>query len=254
MRILGIETSGNIGGFAVVEDERLLAEVASDITGRHVERSDAMIEHVLDCAGTAISDLAAVAVSLGPGSFTGLRVGLALAKGLCFGRGLPLVGVPTLDAMAGALVGAAGLVVPVRDARRGEIYFALYGAAGGALSRLSDYRALAPEALADELLAQAGQGEAGAAGRAAQLVLVGDALARYGETLRSRLGARMVAAPEVLWPPRPAIVAALGGRLLAEGKTADLDEIEPIYVRASEAERSALGGAGRGKGHDKKDD
>jgi tRNA threonylcarbamoyladenosine biosynthesis protein TsaB len=249
MRILGIETSGNIGGFAVVDDGRLLAEVASDITGRHVERGDAMIEYVLQCAGTTIDDLAAVAVSLGPGSFTGLRVGLALAKGLCFGRGLPLVGVPTLDVMAEACAGAEGLVVPVRDARRGEIYFGLYDAAGGALRRLSDYRAVAPEALVGELLAPGRT----AAESARPLVLVGDALAKYGETLRSRLGKRMVAVPELLWPPRPAMVGALGGKLLAGGKVADLDSIEPIYVRASEAERSALGGAGRGEGRDKKD-
>jgi tRNA threonylcarbamoyladenosine biosynthesis protein TsaB len=249
MRILGIETSGNIGGFAVVEGGRLLAEIASDITGRHVERGDAMIEYVLECADTPIGGLAAVAVSLGPGSFTGLRVGLALAKGLCFGRGLPLVGVPTLDVMAEVFAGTEGVVVPVRDARRGEIYFGLYDAAGGTPRRLSDYRALAPDALADELLALGkATGE-----NAKRFVLVGDALARYGGTLRSRLGARMVEAAEVMWPPRPAMVAALGGRMLAAGKVADLDGIEPIYVRASEAERSALGKADRGEGRDTKD-
>jgi tRNA threonylcarbamoyladenosine biosynthesis protein TsaB len=250
MKILGIETSGTIGGFAVVEDGCLLAEVASDITGCHVEKGAAMIDYVLQSAGAKVGDLAGVAVSLGPGSFTGLRAGLASAKGLCFGSGLPLVGVPTLDCMAETFAACDGLVVPVRDARRGEIYFAVYDARDGALRRLCDYRALAPQLLAEELVAL-GRGVDQAA---RPLVLVGDALSRYGDTLRSRLGPRMVAAPQMLWAARPALVAELGARLLASGETADLDSVEPIYVRASEAERQARTKVARERSRDNKND
>jgi tRNA threonylcarbamoyladenosine biosynthesis protein TsaB len=243
VRVLGIETSGNMGGFAVVEDGRLVAEITSDITGRHVEQGAAMIERVLGLAGTAVDSLGGVAVSLGPGSFTGLRVGLSLAKGLCFGRGLPLVGVPTLDCVAEPLAHFEGLVVPAKDARRGEIYFALYRARGGSLMRLSDYRALSPEALAAEIdgLVRAEGSPGGTA------LLAGDALAKYREVLRATLGDRMIEAGELLWPARPAVVAAMGARRMAEGRTDELGALEPIYVRLSEAERKASG-AGSGAG------
>lgn len=241
MKILGIETSGSIGGFAVVEDGRILAEVTSDVTGRHLEKGAAMIEHVLASAGVSPDGLAAVAVSLGPGSFTGLRVGLALAKGICFGKGLPLVGAPTLDCIAEAMSLAEGLIVPVKDARRGEIYFSIYEAGGGRVRRLSDYMALAPDEVADRVVA------VGSAALGDATVLVaGDALTRYGEILRARLGARMVAAPEILWSPRPAVVASIGLEMLARGDIACLDTIEPLYVRPSEAERKLMGSRGRG--------
>lgn len=254
MRILGIETSGTVGGYAVVEDGRVLAEASAEITGRHLEQGSAMMRRVLESSATPLAGLGAVAVSLGPGSFTGLRVGLAQAKGLCFGRGIPLVGVPTLDAVAegtvaavaGLAPGAGGILVAARDARRGEIYFAAYDTPGGAPRRLTQYGALPPGALADRLL-----GLKEAAGK--PLVVLGDALARYGATLSERLGGRMVAAPENLWHPRPAIVAVLGERLLAAGQSVDIDGLEPIYVRVSEAERSAAGGADRGEGRNPKD-
>jgi len=238
MKILAIETSGNIGGFALTDDGRLVCEVVSDLMGRHVERGAAMIQYCLESACVPAGALGAVAVSLGPGSFTGLRVGLALAKGLCFGTGAALVGVPTLDALAEGLCEADGLVAPVRDARRGEIFFSVYEARAGRLKRLCDYMALEPGAVAAQI-SRAGK----ALGVGATLVLVGDALPRYEDELRtglvSELGgaARIITADRLLWSPRPAVIAALGQRLLSEGKIADLDTVEPMYVRASEAER-----------------
>lgn len=241
MKVLGIETSGSVGGFSVVEDGRLLAEAISEVTGRHLEKGAAMMEQVLESAGASYGDLSAVAVSLGPGSFTGLRVGLALAKGVCFGKGLPLVGVPTLDCIAEALSLREGLVVPVKDARRGEIYFSIYQAGGAGVRRLSDYRALPPDEVADRV-AEAG---GGASGEAA-VVFAGDALGRYGGVLGAKLGSRMVVAPEILWSPRPAVVASIGLRLLVRGEVADLDTVEPLYVRPSEAERKLMGSVGGG--------
>jgi len=232
MKMLAIETSGSLGGFAVTDDGRLLSEVVSDITGRHVEKGAAMIQYCLESACVPAGALGAVAVSLGPGSFTGLRVGLALAKGLCFATGTALVGVPTLDAMAEGLCLAEGLVAPARDARRGEIFLSVYEARGGRMKRVADYLALPPEAAAEEIL-KAGK----ALGSSGPILLAGDALVRYEDQLRSLLGARMIVADKMLWSPRPAVVAALGQRLLSEGKIADLDTIEPLYVRLSEAER-----------------
>lgn len=248
MRVLGVETSGNVGGFAVIEDGRLLAEMTSEVAGRHLDKGAAMIEQVLDAAATSLGGLDGVAVSLGPGSFTGLRVGLGLAKGLCFGKGLALIGVPTLDCIAEAMAFAEGLVVAVKDARRGEIYFSMYRAGRGRVRRVSNYMAVPAEEVAGQVAAAGGS-----SGNAA-VFLAGDALARYGDFLRARLGPRMIAAPEILWSPRPSLVALVGLRLLAEGSVADLDAVEPLYVRPSEAERRLTGSVNRGSDRNQKDE
>ncbi|HVP58771.1 MAG TPA: tRNA (adenosine(37)-N6)-threonylcarbamoyltransferase complex dimerization subunit type 1 TsaB, partial [bacterium] len=193
MKVLGIETSGGIGGFALVDDTQLVAEEVADIMGHHLERGSDMIESILTGAGLGVSDLEGIAVSLGPGSFTGLRVGLALAKGLAVGAGLALAGVPTLDAIAEGLREAEGMVVVVRDARRGEVYFAAYRAGVGGLARLGPYRALAPEAVAAEL-AQ----EGALLGSERPIVVAGDGLARYGDIFRRALGGRAAFAAEPL--------------------------------------------------------
>ena len=246
MKVLGIETSGNLGGFAVADDERIVAEAAANVSGRHLERGLELMGGVLADAGLSVDDLDGVAVSLGPGSFTGLRIGLALAKGLCFGRGLPLVGVPTLDCLADALASTGGMILPVKDARRGEVYFAVYRVRAGEAVRMSPYRALSPDLLIDEIK----KGDSALF----PLFLVGDALARYGDVFRSALGSRVTLAPEDLWEVRPARVAARGLGLLAAGCAADLDTLEPIYVRASEAERQAAERSGDGTDRNQKND
>ncbi len=249
MRVLGIETSGSVGGFAVVDDGRLVAETVSDVTGHHLEKGAAMIEYVLRSAAMTIDDLDGVAVSVGPGSFTGLRVGLALAKGICFGSEIPLAGVPTLDCIAEAFAYTDAFVVPVKDARRGEIYLSFYEARRGVITRFGDYRALSPDLLAEEL-----KGDSAPFSGDRTILLVGDALVKYGEVLRSRLGGRVMMAPQAFWGARPALVAGIGVRLLREGKIADLDTVEPMYVRLSEAERKPAGLVGRGTDKNKKND
>ncbi|MFH1312618.1 MAG: tRNA (adenosine(37)-N6)-threonylcarbamoyltransferase complex dimerization subunit type 1 TsaB [Candidatus Eisenbacteria bacterium] len=230
MRVLGIETSATTGGFAVIDGERLMAELVADITGRHVEKGVAMIGEVLDSAGVKVEDLDAVAVSLGPGSFTGLRVGLAIAKGMCFGRGMSIVGVPTLDCIAESLGSREGLVVPVRDARRGEIYFSIFSAEKGTVTRTCDYLAMPP----DRVISAINDLPAGRS-----VVLSGDALSRYGDDLRAGVGSEVVFAPETMWAAKPSVVALMGASLIERGESADLDTIEPMYVRPSEAERQA---------------
>jgi tRNA threonylcarbamoyladenosine biosynthesis protein TsaB len=245
MRVLGIETSGPIGGFAVVEDGQVLAETVSRIMGSHVEKCTGMIEQVLDRASVRIDDLDGVAVSIGPGSFTGLRVGLAVGKGICFGKDRPLVGVPTLDCIAEPLSYWKGLVVPVRDARRGEIYFGVYRSAGGSVTRISGYLALPPGLLPERI---------GDRRDDSGILLAGDGLVRYGDLLRSGLEPRVEFAAESFWTPKPSVVAILGSRLLNDGQVLDTGSAEPMYIRPSEAERSALGTAGDGDPRDKKND
>jgi tRNA threonylcarbamoyladenosine biosynthesis protein TsaB len=241
MRLLAIETTGNLGSFAVVEGEdalstKSLASTGRDIMGRHVEASVGMVREALALAGISPSDLDGVAVSLGPGSFTGLRVGLGIAKGICVGAGLPLVGVPTLDCLAWPLRDGERLIVPLRDAKRGEVYCAVYRSAGMdlPLEKLTPYMSIPPEAVPAAV--------DGVRGSGAELpvTLLGDGLARYAESLRSVAGAEY--APETCWDVKASVVGAIGAGLLAEGLTLDVDSAEPIYVRPSEAERKMRGG------------
>lgn len=234
MRVLGIETSGRLCGCAVVENERLLGEMVSDIPGEHVEKLVHLIGNLLQEISVGMEGLDGVAVSLGPGSFTGLRIGLGTAKGICFGTGLPLAGVPTLDAMAETVCPWDGNIVPVRDARRGEIYMATYRSTGSSVERISDYRASKPEEAGREIAELA---------RSGRTLVAGDALDRYGELLRGMLPHEVVFLPKEHWMPSPAVVAAIGVRLIGEGRTLDLGGSEPLYLRPSEAEGSTGDGA-----------
>jgi tRNA threonylcarbamoyladenosine biosynthesis protein TsaB len=235
MRVLGIETSGSLCGCAVVDGDRLLGESVSDTPGEHVEKLVALIEGLLRDLSLGLEGLDGVAVSIGPGSFTGLRIGLGTAKGICFGTGLPLVGVPTLDAMAESACPWDGNLVPVRDARRGEIYTATYRGRGRVAERTSDYMALTPEEVGDRVAGLA---------RSGKTLVTGDALERYGEVLRGMLPGEVAFLPSELWMPGPAVVGAIGLRLLGEGRTLDLGDSEPLYLRPSEAERKRTGHGG----------
>src|SRR5690242_19383342 len=126
MRVLALETSTLAGGVALMDGERLVAEYVLDVGVTHSERLLAVIDRVLADARWAPRDLEGLAVSIGPGSFTGLRVGVSTVKGLAWALGLPIAAVPTLDAMAAAVPSSAWPVCPILTARRGEVYASLY--------------------------------------------------------------------------------------------------------------------------------
>jgi len=215
VRLLAVETSTRAGGVALFDGDRLRGESLLDVTATHSERLMPAIDRLLADAGWTPQSLEAVAVAIGPGSFTGLRIGLAAVKGLALGLGLSIAAVPTLDALAEALPFAALPVCPVLDARKGEVYGCLYRWDGSAMRREWEYVALPPDALAARL------GE--------PVILLGD-------------GAALVHSPHVrLAPPHrrrpsPAAVGVLGRSRLAAGQTVAAAELVPIYLRPSEAE------------------
>ncbi|HXH82846.1 MAG TPA: tRNA (adenosine(37)-N6)-threonylcarbamoyltransferase complex dimerization subunit type 1 TsaB, partial [Candidatus Tectomicrobia bacterium] len=152
MRVLAVETSTLAGGVALLEDDRLVAEYLLDVRRTHSERLLAAVDRVLADAGWSARDIDGLAVAVGPGSFTGLRIAVSTVKGLALALGIPAVAaVPSLDAMAAALPWASLPVCPVIDARKGEVYASLYRWDGAAMERLWDHVALAPEALARRL-------------------------------------------------------------------------------------------------------
>ncbi len=203
----------------------ILAEDVERTEGAHTARLPALITRVLARAELGVADLDAVAVSIGPGSFTGLRVSLALAKGLVFAGGLRLVAVPTLDALALAAEASPGATVcAALDARKREVYAALFHVAGdGRPERLTPDLALTPAALVERL--------------PAGCVLVGDAAEVYPDVLGGRGTVRSFATHH----PRGGLVARLGEERLTRGDVDDPGTLEPAYVRSPEAELPRTG-------------
>ena len=151
MRVLAIDTSTLAGGVALVDGERTVAEYVLDIRLTHSERLMPAIDRVMRDAGWTPPDLTGLAVAVGPGSFTGLRIGVSAVKGLALALSLPIAAVPTLDALAAGLSGAALPVCAVVFARRDEVYASLYRWDGCAMRREWDYVALSPGELAARL-------------------------------------------------------------------------------------------------------
>jgi len=225
--LLALDTSTMTASLAVIGGAR---EVALDrAVGSHSDDLMALIDGALGDAGAALGDLCAVAVGAGPGSFTGLRIGMATAKGLCFAAGLPLWAVSSLAALALDIADTAGdrardaLLVPLLDARRGEVFAGFYRLAGGGLSAAGAERVLPAGDLA---AAVAGVAAAAGAGSA---LLAGDALAAHPGALAG--------AGELLDSARATPSARSVARLALSGAREDvLRAGTPVYIRPSEAE------------------
>ena len=237
MRLLAVETSTLTGAVALLQAGDVVAESRVSVAVTHGERLMAAIDGVLRAARWDLADVEAFAVALGPGSFTGLRIGLSTVKGLAFATGLPVVGVPTLDALAWALPFCAYPVCPVLDAKKNEVYAGLYRTLEGRLEVLEAPRAVSPGMLAEELRA----------GTEGPLVFVGDAVAPFATVLTEVLGTRARLAPANLRLPSAVTVGELGGWALSRGERADPASLVPRYLRPSEAElaRERRQGAGR---------
>ena len=215
MRVLALETSTLAGGVALVDGERLVAEYLLDVSVTHSERLMAAVDRVLADARWAPRDLDGIAVSIGPGSFTGLRIGVSTAKGLAWALGVPVAAVPTLDAMAAAIPWAALPVCPVLEARRAEVYASLYRHDGDGLRREWEYLALPTDELAARLTEPT--------------LLIGDGAAGITSP-----HARRSAPPRRV--PSPACVAVLGRERLILGDSVGAAELAPLYLRPSQAE------------------
>ena len=140
MIVVGLETSSTIAGIAVIRDRQVMAEASQELGGVHAEKLPGMLERIMDDLDVPWSEVEGFAISIGPGSYTGLRVGLSLVKGLAYVTKRPVAAVPTLDAIAFQVPSCRYPVHVLTDARRGQVYEARYDTSGGWPERQSEYR------------------------------------------------------------------------------------------------------------------
>ena len=228
MLILAFETSAKAASAALLEDGRLLGESYQYTGLTHSQTLLVMAENLLAQCGKTVAQVTAVAVAAGPGSFTGVRIGVAAAKGFAWGRELPCYGVSTLEAMALSLGAWQGYVCPCMDARRSQVYNALFSVKHGTLERLREDRAIALSELAEELKALDGP-----------IFLVGDGSTLAYRTLSGEIP-NLVLPPEHRMHQRADGVALLAARKIAAGESGDANALTPNYLRLSQAERERM--------------
>lgn len=230
MRILGLDSSGLVAGVAIVENDLLLAEYTTDYKKTHSQTLLPMLDELRNMIELDLNTIDAIAIASGPGSFTGLRIGSATAKGLGLALQKPLVEVPTLEGLAWNLWGTDRLVCPLMDARRNQVYTAVYEFVPR--EEGFEMQAVIPQNPMDigEITEQLN-----ALGR--KVIFLGDGVPVYLPVIREKLKVEYSIAPAGKNRQRAAGVAALGAVYYAQGRTVDAASHQPEYLRKSQAER-----------------
>lgn len=228
MRILALETAAKAVSAAIAEDGKVLASGYQDTGLTHSRTLMPIVECLLKNTDMTVRDMDAVAVSAGPGSFTGVRIGVSAAKGLAFAAGIPTVAVSTLAALARNAALLDGLVVCAMDARRQQVYNALFEARGGALTRLTPDRAIALADLAEELR-----------GDPRPKTVLGDG-GRMTFDFLTAAGVPCRLAPGHLVKENAVSVALEAEELARSGKLISAQKLAPVYLRPPQAERLRL--------------
>lgn len=226
MKILALDSSGLVASVAVAEDDTLLAEYTVNYKKTHSQTLLPMLDEAARMIELDLNTVDAIAVAGGPGSFTGLRIGSATAKGLGLALDKPLVSVPTVDALAYNLYGCERLICPVMDARRNQVYTGLYRFESGRLLVLMEQTPLAVEELAGRLNERGGA-----------VVFLGDGVPVYREQLDALLTVPHEYAPAHVNRQRASAVAVLAMQYVREGRIQTAMEHSPDYLRLSQAER-----------------
>lgn len=225
MKILALETSAKAVSAAVCENGKILCSGYQDTGLTHSRTLMPIVEHILKNTDLSMADLDAIAVAVGPGSFTGIRIGVSAAKGLAFAVDKPAIGVSTLAAMARNVAFADGLVICAMDARRNQIYNALFEAKDGQLTRLTEDRAIALAELAEEIKADP-----------RPKTIVGDG-ARLCFDFLQNAGISCRMAPAHLIMQNAMSVALEAENLAAEEILTNAQDLQPVYLRPAQADR-----------------
>ena len=228
MLILAFETSAKAASVALLEGDKLLSESYQNTGMTHSQTLMVMAEDMLKQCGKTAKDVDAVAVAEGPGSFTGVRIGVAAAKGFAWGREIPCYGVSTLEAMAQSLGSFDGYICPVMDARRSQVYNALFEADRDEITRIREDRAISLDDLAEDVKKLE-----------KPVFLVGDGSILCYNTLLERVPS-LVLPPEHRMHQRAVGVGIIAARQIRAGISGDAAALTPNYLRLSQAERERM--------------
>jgi len=223
MMVLGVETATGFGSVAIVNEEGIIGECTLNVSLTHSERLLPLIDQLLKHTDIPLSRIDGLVVSLGPGSFTGLRIGISTIKGLSLASKKPIVGISTLDGLAHHYPCAGTLVCPMVDARKKEVFAALYRwNASGELRKITPYLAIPPQ----KLLQQINE----------RVLFLGDGSHIYESLIKEFLGKNALFAPHHLTHPRAATIACLGLEELKKGNILAINNATPLYIRPSDVE------------------
>ncbi len=230
MRVLAIDSSSTVASVAIVEEEKIIGEYTINNKITHSQTLLPMIDDMFKVSEIELDTIDAIAITSGPGSFTGLRIGSATAKGLGQALNKPLVEVPTLEAMAYNFFDTEKIICPIMDARRNQTYTAAYKLEGGELKTVIAGEAIGIEELVDKL------NECNE-----DVIFVGDGIPVFREYIENNVKNKVVFAPTHLNRQRAGSVGALALKYLNEGKTVAASDFKPDYFRKSQAEREMEG-------------
>jgi tRNA threonylcarbamoyladenosine biosynthesis protein TsaB len=222
MKVLGVDSSTMTAGIGIVAGDEILVETKFSVKITYSEMLLSCIDQALKNIGLKMEDIDGFAISIGPGSFTGLRIGLATLKGLCLATGKPLASVPSLDALAYLFLYCRYPVVTMLDAKKNQVYAAIYETKDGKLKRLTDYLVLDVEDLVKKI--------------SQRTIFVGPGAKLYQKELVEFLGESAYFSLGEKSLPSGATVAFLGSKKLISGQAENIANLEPLYLRKSEAE------------------
>lgn len=226
MRVLAIDSSGIVASVAVVEEDKVLAEFSSNDKKTHSQTLLSMIDSMKNLLSLDLSTIDAIVVAKGPGSFTGLRIGVSTAKALAMALDVKIVGVPTVDGLAYQIFDSQGLICPMMDARRNQVYTGLYRVKNGELEVIEKQNAMDVKELLS-LINEKGE----------RVIFLGDGVPVYEKLFEENLNVEYRKAPAFASRQRAAALGLLGIKYALEGKAEDADDFKPEYLRASQAER-----------------
>lgn len=229
MKILGLDSSGLVASVAVVEDDNLLAEFTVNYKKTHSQTLLPMLDEVVRMIELELKTIDAIALAAGPGSFTGLRIGAATAKGLGLALNKPLIAVPTVEALAYNMWGSGALVAPLMDARRSQTYTGLYSFTEGTLTVIQ------PQCVTgiEDIVAKVN-------GQERPVIFLGDGVPVFESYIRENCSVPYTFAPAHMNKQRAASVAALGAIYYSRGQIQSAQEHRPEYLRLSQAERERM--------------
>ena len=229
MKLLAIESSGLVASIAVLADDKLIGEFTTNLKKTHSQTLLPMLDDVIQMLGISLEEIDAIAVSGGPGSFTGLRIGSATAKGLGLALHKPLIQIPTVDAIAYNLFATEKLICPLMDARRNQVYTGLYTFEGNRFKVLKEQLAVSIEEIIEEINQLN-----------LSVIFLGDGVPVYREFIESHIKTEFCFAPPHLGYQRAGAIASLGADYYKKGRLQSAKEHKPEYLRLSQAERELV--------------